>query len=238
MLQITPDYARAQLAAIVSLWNKIEGRAKDAEQFRHAAISAAINEMRYAGRRIVDVVHRLNNDDGSDESKLFVFEQLVVARTYLINADHDLTDATCFFAHKRIARILELYGKAKIVKYVPEFEEFYAKLRGAQILIQGSREDRATRIAAYEELATNYLPQLREIYDRLVQVPQLYVDDTLPSKIGVLQRYVFFVSWVTFIGAVAGVVALPLGAVALIIAMHTDHALADHIRSALGLHAN
>jgi hypothetical protein len=91
------ETALRQLRELHSLWNKIERRAKDAEQFRGDSIIAAINEMRYAGRRIVDVLgamHLVAEDASTNDDD--IAENLIVAKTYLINADHDITDAICF----------------------------------------------------------------------------------------------------------------------------------------------
>ena len=57
--------------------------------------------MRYAGRRIVDALSlSTNNPDGSQDAA--IEEQLIVAKTYLINADHDITDSVSFIVLRRV----------------------------------------------------------------------------------------------------------------------------------------
>lgn len=79
------------LAEIAALWNQVERRAKLVEQFRGEAVIPCINEMRYAGRRIVDVV--IAERTGVPNPDFNTAEQLAIAKNFLFNADHDLTDA-------------------------------------------------------------------------------------------------------------------------------------------------
>lgn len=114
----------ALLAELAKEWNRIEGRAKEIESFRGEAIMASINEMRYAGRRVVDFLVA-TNQEGLSEAQ--ITEHLVVARTYLVNADHDLTDAVIFFVHQRFAAIQKRHGRQKNMQAVSQLCNFISK---------------------------------------------------------------------------------------------------------------
>jgi hypothetical protein len=78
-------------------WNRIERRAKEVETFKGEARIPAINEMRYAGRRIVDFLVATSSDDHEAAR-----DHLIMAKAYLLNADHDLTDTTLFIVSERL----------------------------------------------------------------------------------------------------------------------------------------
>lgn len=74
-------------------WATIEGKLKDSEHLARGVIVPAINELRYAGRRLLMVANivskaRIKRDEVSELRK-----ELILARQYLQNADHDIADA-------------------------------------------------------------------------------------------------------------------------------------------------
>src|SRR5699024_1072780 len=87
-------------------------------------------------------------------------ENLTIALNYLINADHDLTDAVIFFAHIRILRIIDQHSLAKIERYCPGFNTTYPAITEAQEIVKGSRADLTKRRAEYERLADEYVPKI------------------------------------------------------------------------------
>jgi len=187
--------ADQQLADIAKLWNAIEGRLKEVEQFRSAAIVATVNEMRYASRRIVDVISR----DGQPAQGFDVHKSLAIAMNYLINADHDLTDSVIFFTQERVFATLKRHGRTKVERYAPEFVGLYPSMLEAQRIVKGSREDRESRIAEYNRLAAEYLPQIMALYRHLEAEPRLTIDNSL------IEFWVRVNAVLATIGAVAGV---------------------------------
>jgi hypothetical protein len=198
--------ALRHLAEVTALWNKIEQRAKEVENFRGEAIVACINEMRYAGRRIVDIIAYEAN--GAKDPDFDVAENLAIAKNYLINADHDLTDAVIFFAHKRILRIVEQYGRAKICTHCTDFDSLYPSIQEAQEIIKGSRADRPKRRAEYEKLASEYLPKIMELHKRLSAIEALRVqDDAALAQVG---RWVRITAALSLLGSAASIIGLGL----------------------------
>lgn len=205
------DYQQ-RLAAIAVLWNKIEKRAKAAEQFRGESIIAAINEMRYAGRRIVDAWAILQDPSGISGREDELEEHLVLAKNYLINADHDITDAVCFIVIKRVSLVVSEYGVLRVSTVYPGFPDDYRIVREAKEIVQCSREDRATRLAEYDKLANDYLPKLEALYLQLVESSALSVHDKATGILKDTWDKLDLLQGIALIGAVAGVLALLLGA--------------------------
>lgn len=202
------------LAEMAELWNKTEARAKEIEQFRGEAITACINEMRYAGRRVVDVLAHLNGKASDDNFD--VVEHLALAKAYLINADHDLTDAAIFFAHLRLLRILETHGLEKVTEHCSEFAEVYPLIQEAHAIVTGSREDRSARRADYERLARDYVPRIIKLYRRITQIEGLkVVDDEALAQVGLWVRWT---ARIAFFGSIASILGLLMAIWALCLA--------------------
>lgn len=223
------DAARERLKELSETWNRLEARAKSAEQFREEAIVAAINEMRYAGRRIVDILMALEGNGWNYTER--IQEDMVVARNYLANADHDITDGIIFFAHKRIRRVLEWYGIKRVRSLCPEYEKLYPELLNAQSLIQLSREDRSTRNAEYDKLATDYVPKLMALHQTMKSILALRLEDDFPHRLSILRRNIAFVEWVAVISGLIGITAFVLAIWAAMVGYHTDTELDRYIHS-------
>ena len=136
------------LAVLAAHMNKIEKRLKQAEQLREEVVIPAINELRYAGRRFVDAWALCALKSPTEEQKQEARDHIVIARQYLQNADHDCTDAICFFIHGEINRIQRQYGVEEIVKVYPDYTKFARQMSDANDIISGTRETlRAARCA-------------------------------------------------------------------------------------------
>lgn len=199
--------ALRHLAEVTLLWNSIEQRAKEVEHFRGEAIVACINEMRYAGRRIVDVLAYQTN--GSRDPDFDVAENLAIAKNYLINADHDLTDAVIFFAHRRVLRVVEEYGRPKVCQHCADFDALYPAIQEAQEIVKGSRADRHKRRAEYERLASDYVPKIMDLHRRLSEIEALRVqDDAALSQMG---WWVRVTAGLSLAGSLASLFGIGLG---------------------------
>jgi hypothetical protein len=59
------DY-REQLLSIRAEWDKAEADVKLAEQVGHKIVLPSIKELRYAGRRLVEVLTKISSAEGRD----------------------------------------------------------------------------------------------------------------------------------------------------------------------------
>jgi hypothetical protein len=193
-----------RLAELATIWNKVERRAKAAEQFRGEAIIAAINEMRYAGRRIVDAWALASKPD-AEIYREQIDEHLVIAKSYLMNADHDLTDSVCFIVIKRVDATVARHGLLKTKRECPEFDRLYPAVITAKDIVQGSREDRARRNAEYDRLSQQLLPQLETLFRHLQENRELALTDATTAQFREVWGKLDFLQRVVFVGAGAGI---------------------------------
>jgi hypothetical protein len=203
----------ARLAEVAKLWNRIERRAKAAEQIRGEAIIPAINEMRYAGRRVVDGLAAVEwpVPGAPDDARLQELdEHLIMAKNYLVNADHDITDAICFLVLSRVSQAVEQHGMLRVCTVYPAFSELYPAVLEAQEIIRGSREDRRQRVAEYEKLADVYIPKFEELYRKLTQTRDLAVSEPTTGMFRQTWEKLDFLEALAAIGAIAGVIAVCL----------------------------
>jgi hypothetical protein len=193
---MTPEIKR-RLAAIASRWNDIEERMKKLELLRGETLSAAVNELRYTGRKIADVLSIVTGDDQGQVTIDAANKELIVAENYLNNADHDITDAVVLFVGIRVKRVVERHGKKKIIGCFPEFEKLHAWLEKAHAVVAESRGQRGQRTEIYKDLAKTHVPLLLELHRGLASHPDL----GLPEEGRKLQ----LISVMAIIGATAGV---------------------------------
>jgi hypothetical protein len=170
---MTPE-SQLRLAEIAARWNKVELRMKQIELLRREALYATINELRYTGRKVADVLILVAE---GDKDSAAIERDLIVAENYLINADHDLTDAAIMFVGLQVQRVFERHGKKKAVECIPKFDELFAFLEEAKAIVVESRGDRRNRIASYTRLAELHVPKLIELYGELIKHSELAVAD-------------------------------------------------------------
>ncbi len=194
-----------KFAAIAAQWNRVERRAKEYEHFQEGANVSAINEMRYAGRRIVDALTILFSDGKPEE----IHAALIVAETYLINAEHDVTDGICFVVLRRLDRVIKKYGRDQIAEHYPDFWHVYPLVLDAQKIIQGTREDRQQRKTDYKKLAEEYLPKLNALYSVLINVKALHVQSD-NEELASIKTRVATVTRITVTGAIFSILAFIL----------------------------
>jgi hypothetical protein len=186
-----------RLAALASHWNAVEGRIKSYEHFAGGANAAAINELRYAGRRIVDVLALIAANADSEK----INEECVIAESYIVNADHDVTDGIAFIVMQQVNRVIEKHGKDTIAEHYSDFWEVYPMVLKAQKIVQGSREDRPNRKADYIVLSNEYLPKLMDLHDKIAGIKALHV----PTEDDELRRVQMRIAVVTVIATVGGI---------------------------------
>lgn len=191
--------SRRRLAAIAARWNDVERRMKEVELLRGETILAAVNELRYTGRRIADVLLLLSEDCPEESMLVKIDEHLIVAENYLINADHDLTDAAVLFVSLRVQRIIEAHGIKKLKATSPDFDPLSSTLDEAKRIVIESRGNRQARTEFYDRLARDHVPKLIQLYKSLTSHAEL----KLPE--GDVKKGLQLVTILAVIGVLAGV---------------------------------
>jgi len=178
------DRATADLIRdICERWNRVEGLLKRAERLRNQAIIPSINELRYAGRNIIDALNILVNksdqpwQDVFPEFKSFIIEAQVCCR----KAEHDIVDAMVFYLHGKMKNMREEFGFANIQRFFPEFVKFTTQMAEINAFITQSREEREKRPEIYQKILVEYLPDLEKWHKEL-EVSHEAMREELPKE--------------------------------------------------------
>lgn len=175
---MTPE-EQAQLVALYRQWNEVQGNLKQAEQINQLAVIPAVNELRYAGRVLVhvlasgqcgvdlaaeaavDLAAEANErgisidreEDASDElDEMSLNEAVIIARQYLKNAQHDISDALVYFFQQRVDELNSRYGAAAIIERRATYSDIVDRLRQCRELVIESRINLSLRDKNYAEI--------------------------------------------------------------------------------------
>jgi hypothetical protein len=148
---------------ICAQWNKAEKVIKLAEQVSGKAVIPSINELRYAGRRIIDALLKARSP-GSDQD---VAVLLAEARFDCHRARHDAIDVGSSIIAGECAAMARHLGYEVILKTCPEFPALIAQLAKARQMIADSRQNREEREKIYAELEDVAFPGLVEKFNAL-----------------------------------------------------------------------
>lgn len=148
---------------IADEWDKAEKLIKTAEVTRNEVVIASVNELRYAGRRLVDALRAADAcradptcKKSEEDLKRYVSETL----SFCQRALHDAVDAIILHVRTQIGEYETEFGYIILVEKFPELIEIKKVLKQAENIVILSREDRMKRGAEYEELATTSIPVL------------------------------------------------------------------------------
>ena len=144
-----------RLRGIAARWHKVERNLKRIENLRGQIAIPSINELRYAGRAIVDglviLLEQHSNDDGNPDRESF--EALMIeAKSCCETADHDIVDAIVVYLSDRLALLVDEFGLKNIALYFPAYTSIRKTLRDVQEKIAYTREYPSERESIYNEL--------------------------------------------------------------------------------------
>lgn len=170
---------KAQLVALFRQWNEVQGNLKQAEQINQLAVIPAVNELRYAGRILVHVlasgqcgvdlaseahvnltaeatergVSFKPEGEASDElDEMSLNEAIIIARQYLKNAQHDISDALVYFFQQRVDELNSRYGAAAIIERRDTYSDIVDRLKQCRELVIESRTNLSLRDKNYAEI--------------------------------------------------------------------------------------
>ncbi|HEX8470204.1 MAG TPA: hypothetical protein VF633_03750 [Brevundimonas sp.] len=203
---ITSAFAR-----IADEWDKAEKLIKTAEVTRNEVVIASINELRYAGRRLVDALRAADAcraDPTCVKSKEDLNRYVSETLSFCQRALHDAVDAIILHVRTQIGEYESEFGHAILADKFPAILEIKKTLRGAEQLVILSREDRAKRASDYDKLATELIPALLEHCDSLEANRSLLQELVAEKRKGEIRdRKVDRRFWITLIGgAILGVI--------------------------------
>lgn len=149
----------SEIASLCEEWNRAEEWIKRCETINGEVLMPSINELRYAGRRIVDACQARHCND-TETARTHIAE----ARQNLIKARHDVVDAIVAFisdgANERRRRL----GADNLQKHFSEYGALFGLLKTMLETTALSRADRTRRDEMYETMMSTDLPRLQNLY--------------------------------------------------------------------------
>lgn len=212
---------RETLARIARLWDTVEGRIKTVERIRLEVVVASINELRYAGRRLVDLINILLASDCTQDAQDDVQKRLdeihgivFEIEQNIIRANNDAADAAVLFIHDRFEFLINEFGATTVFTYFPEYPKILTRIRAINDFMSQSREERHKRNDIYNDIFESYLPEALQLYDAMIASEALIKADIEESKRLQSKRD----QWAKW-GYIVGVVGTVVGIVSLIVAL-------------------
>ena len=153
-----------KLSQLSDDWDKTEEWIKEGELFVDKVIfSASINELRYAGRRLVDVIRATQRGDNKMAS--YHFSQV---QDNLVKARHDVVDAVVMHISEKTNKYRESLGAGNLKTHFSGYEELSGLLKTINQKITRSRGNRENRDAIYGEILSSDFKTLRKLHDQLI----------------------------------------------------------------------
>jgi len=166
---MTSAKLRNELEELLDYWAKIEGKVKDAEHLAQGVIVPAINELRYAGRRLLMVASIVSQKTISKEQTQRIKEELIKARQYLQNADHDVSDGILTYMNQLREYADSEIGHEVIVKYFNDYTVLKKRLKEGISATIEARSNLAERPEIYKGVYETAISELRLMHDDFLQ---------------------------------------------------------------------
>lgn len=163
-----PEKYREKYFEFVEAWEKAEEVLKKVERIKNEVFIPSINELRYAGRRIVQAHSEYKNmlqnvddvmgDCQSDHIDTHLTEAIENCR----KARHDAIDSAINFVHERLDKIVGAFGLTLVLQAFPEYRDLRILIQDMDRKIVESRGGRVKMDGNYEEMKQNHLDKLVE----------------------------------------------------------------------------
>jgi hypothetical protein len=202
------DRLNATLKRLVIQWNIAETRIKKAEHVQGGEIVAsAIFELRYAGRKIIDVIDLVfKNENWRQDENVYrdISAFLDDAVEDCVKAKHDAIDAMMTFVTGWFDSTERRLKLSKIQHFFPTYIETTAKIFDIQEKIAKSRGDRNTlRDLIYNEIEKDDYNAILGLYETM-KLSKERVEAEAKRE----ARNDSFLKWVAIIGTIAGLIGV------------------------------
>ena len=151
------DEIKNILNKLIEEWNKAEEALKHAENIQGEVVASSINELRYAGRKIIEA---LSLDDNKEQSRRLLDDAIFDC----MRARHDAIDAITAYISDSIDNITNELGVDVVLTCYHDLPKLLAEIGRIQGYIAHSRENRLNRDAIYETLQITDLPNIISMY--------------------------------------------------------------------------
>ena len=147
------------IAGLCDEWDKTEKWIKDGEFVVGDTIIPSINEMRYAGRQLVDAC-RMAQNSHSEKARNHVLE----AGANLTKARHDVVDTCISYICNTMEDEAIRLGAGNILKHFPDYGKILTLLDDIGNKISESRENRKQRDEIYNDIMENDMLEVFSAY--------------------------------------------------------------------------
>jgi tetrahydromethanopterin S-methyltransferase subunit F len=188
-------------------WMAAEETIKLAERVRNEAVFPSIQELRYAGRRMVQIFEIISkNKDLSDNDVKECHRHAIESIENCYKAKHDAIDAAIMYAHSEVDTLVERAGAAVILQTFSEFQEIKEEIDKVDKIIISSRADRNGIDKKYEEIKNNHLGKIQNTLNKLLSTKEVLeaVEKIENETIEIQRRQSFSTGIVT--GLIAGII--------------------------------
>jgi len=159
---------REQINEICIIWDGVEEKIKYSERITNEVSLPSINELRYAGRRLIDALNISFKDEISAEDKKEFYSFLLEAKHFCVRAEHDAIDSIVLFIDSRLNEIIREFGIVLINQVFPKFSEMKKKINDANHIITRSRKERDSRTELYNDIFKSLSDGLLDMYNDLL----------------------------------------------------------------------
>lgn len=163
---------RELIAKIRAEWDRAEEDIKIAEQVCNKVVWPSVKELRYAGRRVVDALHAINDGLPTDE----ITKLLQDAEFDCHRSRHDAIDAATATIAIRLDTACEKLGYGPILDAFPQFPLLRTKLNGVMQRIRESRGDRNSREKIYSAIEAEKLNDIVLLYNAFTESEDIMKD--------------------------------------------------------------
>ena len=191
-----------RLAAIREEWDKAEADIKQAEQVCGQVVFPSIKELRYAGRRLVEILTQIENN----ASEAVLADLFSDAEFDCIRARHDAIDAATAKVALDLENAAEKLGYLVLCQAFPKFSELRLKLAAVRGAIVKSRGNRTDRKAIYAVLESIDFPQLVGLFSEFQASEPVMKDMATAERRKSLRNSIF--GWVGVASLIASVIGI------------------------------
>jgi hypothetical protein len=158
----------ARLVALAQEWDEVEGRLKQAEIISTNVVIPALEELHYAGRRLVDLVHYLcASQDDKESTQDRVTNLIFEAEQNIVRARHDIVDAIVSTIHTYLTHLADDVGETLLLGCFPKYSEMRGRIDEVNDFVILSRQERRRRPEMYDDVYKNYLPEIIELFNAI-----------------------------------------------------------------------
>lgn len=193
---------QALLASIRKEWDRAEADIKIAEQVALKIVTPAVKELRYGGRRLVDMLNKMSA--GASEEDLNAMLQEACFDCH--RARHDAIDAATSKIAIDIEIMIEKLGYGSILPVYPDFPKLFNELGAVRTKIAESRGNRENREVIYSVIESVDFPALVAKYNEMRTSEHMMIALAKKSRReSLFGRYGF---WMTAAGTALGAIGV------------------------------